>query len=120
METESLLYFLFHLQIRLIKSYGDFFYIECKLKQLYACNWRKNNAHVAVNATCHSWLNLRIQSVHLFTFTIVHWVILPSEDTEKKFMLLSRSSFCHFTCNKTETKDLKSQVENQTPLNFYK
>ena len=58
-DRESLLHFLFHLRIRLIKTYGDFYYIECKLEQLYACNWRKNNAHVAINATCHSWLNLR-------------------------------------------------------------
>ena len=51
-DRESLLHFLLHLRIRLIKTYGDFFYIERKLKQLYACNWRKINAHVAINATC--------------------------------------------------------------------
>ena len=41
------------------------------------------------------------------TFTIVHCVILPSEDTEKKFMLLSRSSFCHFTWNEKEKKKIR-------------
>ena len=124
-DRESLLHFLFLLRIRLIKTNGDIFYIERKLKHLYACNWRKNNAHVAINADwatveSHACLNLRARSVRLFTFTIVHWVIRPSEDTEKKFMLLSRSSFCHFTCNKRVTEDLKSKLENETPLNFYK
>ena len=43
-----------------------------------------------------SWSSSTILLI-VFTFTMVHCVIRPSEDTEKKFMLLSKSSFCHFT-----------------------
>lgn len=33
----------------------------------------------------------------LFTLTKVHETIRPSEEMEKKFKLLSMSSFCHLT-----------------------
>ena len=57
------------------------------------------------------------------TFTIVHCVILPSEDTEKKFMLLSRSSFCHFTWNEKEKKNISfarnwQRTSNKTGASF--
>lgn len=39
----------------------------------------------------------------LFTLTKVHDTIRPSEETEKKFKLLSMSSFCHLTLKQADS-----------------
>ena len=39
-DRESLLHFLFHLRIRLIKTYGDFFYIELQLAVKITPTWQ--------------------------------------------------------------------------------
>ena len=82
-DRESLLHFLLHLRIRLIKTYGDFFYIERKLKQLYACNWCKTNAHKAINA---AWAILW-KVILGWTSELKAYVYLPSRS--------SIGLFCH-------------------------